>query len=94
MRIFCRRSVLYVSIFLVTCLLIRFIQLRSSLHYLQNIEIEISEDVKLNQKQLIDLKDFRYMLKPNLDFYEVKAQFLGEVSSYLYFIKFTSWINV
>lgn len=78
MRIFCRRSVLYVCIFLISCVLLRVIQLRSSLNDLQNMEIEISEDVKLNQKQLIDLKGFSYMLKPNLDFYEVKAQFLGE----------------
>lgn len=58
--------------------MIRIIQIRRSLYRLQNIEIEISEEVKLNQKQLINLKDFRYILKPNLDFYEVKAQFLGE----------------
>lgn len=79
MRIFCRRSVLYVCIFLISCIVLRIIQLRSPFNSLQSIELEISEDVKLNQKQLIDLKDFRYMLKPNLDFYEVKAQFLGKV---------------
>lgn len=56
------------------------------------MEIEISEDVKLNQKQLIDLKGFSYMLKPNLDFYEVKAQFLGEAEENKFNLKVTIFI--
>ncbi|XP_063700956.1 beta-1,3-galactosyltransferase 5 [Culicoides brevitarsis] len=85
MRILVRRSVIYLIVFLISCLLIRAIQLRNSSNHLQSIEIEISEDVKLNQKRLIDLKDeFHYILKPNLNFYEVKTRFLGIIIIHSY----------
>uniref|UniRef100_A0A336LNU1 Hexosyltransferase n=1 Tax=Culicoides sonorensis TaxID=179676 RepID=A0A336LNU1_CULSO len=84
MRFIRRKPVLYFVIFLILIVLIRFIQIRSSLNTIQDIDVEISEEVKLNQKQLIDLKNFHYLLKPNLNYFEVKAQFLAIIIIHSY----------
>lgn len=98
MRYLKRRTVVILLTFITVIILIRYFILQSQVqsrkrHISNGFALEINEHVKLNPKQLVDLNNFHYILKPNLDYYEAKTRFLGnyfyfEYKSSYYFIKF------